>query len=121
MKEKMLSRFKFSDELKDKLTALVVFQNCSPKELAAEYDLPNVYMLVNWVRIYKKSLEGGAITLPPMEIKKKKDTPALRQRIKQLEKSLEKANVMIYGLNAMIDYAEKEMKVPVRKKHGTKQ
>lgn len=117
----MLSRFKFPDELKDKLTALVVFQNRSPKELAAEYGLPNVYVLVNWVRIYKKSLEGGAITLPPMEIKKKKDTPALKQRIKQLEKSLEKANVMIYGLNAMIDYAEKEMKVPVRKKHGTKQ
>lgn len=117
----MLSRFKFPEELKDKLTALVVFQNRSPKELAAEYGLPNVYVLVNWVRIYKKSLEGGAITLPPMEIKKKKDTPALKQRIKQLEKSLEKANVMIYGLNAMIDYAEKEMKVPVRKKHGTKQ
>ena len=121
MKEKMLSRFKFADELKDKLTALVVFQNRSPKELAAEYGLPNVYILANWVRIYKKSLEGGTITLPPMEIKKKKDTPALKQRIKQLEKSLEKANVMIYGLNAMIDYAEKEMKVPVRKKHGTKQ
>jgi transposase len=28
---------------------------------------------------------------------------------------------MIYGLNAMIDYAEKELKVPVRKKRGTKQ
>ncbi len=50
-----------------------------------------------------------------------KDTTALKQRIKQLEKSLEKANVMIYGLNAMIDYAEKELKVPLRKKHGTKQ
>ena len=121
MKEKMLSRFKFPNELKDKLTALVVYQNRNPKELVTEYGLPNVYMLVNWVRIYKKSLEGGAITLPQMEIKKKRDTPALKQRIKQLEKSLEKANVMIYGLNAMIDYAEKEMKVPVRKKHGTKQ
>jgi hypothetical protein len=37
-----------------------------------------------------------------------------------LEKALKKANVLIYGLNSMIDYAEKELKVPVRKKHGTK-
>ena len=121
MKEKMLSRFKFPYELKEKLVSLVVFLNRIPKDLVTQYGLPNVHMLINWVRIYKKSLEGGAITLPPMEIKKKKDTPALKQRIKQLEKSLEKANVMIYGLNAMIDYAEKELKVPVRKKHGTKQ
>jgi hypothetical protein len=77
-------------------------------------------MLINWVRIYKKTLETGAVILPPMQSKKFKDTKALKQRIKQLEKSLEKANVMIYGLNTMIDYAEKELKVPLRKKHGTK-
>ena len=53
--------------------------------------------------------------------KKKSDLKPLSNRIKQLEKALEKANVMIYGLNAMIDYAEKELKVPVRKKPGTKQ
>ena len=120
MKEKMLDRFKFPDELKEKLVMLVVYQNRLPIELSRQYGLPNAHILVNWVNIYKRSLEKGAITLPPMQTKKKKDTPALKQRIKQLEKSLEKANVMIYGLNAMIDYAEKELKVPVRKKHGTK-
>jgi len=117
----MLDQFKFSDELKEKLVMMVVYQNCLPKELSHQYGLPNVHILTNWVNIYKKTLEKGAITLPPMQAKKKKDTPALKQRIKQLEKSLEKANVMIYGLNAMIDYAEKELKVPIRKKHGTKQ
>ena len=121
MKEKILARFKFPDELKEKLVMMVVFQNRLPKDLARQYGLPNIHMLVNWVNIYKKTLDKGARTLPPMQAKKKKDTPALRQRIKQLEKSLEKANVMIYGLNAMIDYAEKELKVPLRKKHGTKQ
>ena len=53
-----------------------------------------------------------------MQPKNKNDTPALKQRIKQLEKSLEKANVMNYGLSTMIDYAEKELKVPLRKKLG---
>ena len=121
MKVEMLDQFKFSDELKEKLVTMVVYQNRLPKELSRQYGLPNVYILTNWVNIYKRSLDKGAIILPPMQPKKKKDTPALKQRIKQLEKSLEKANVMIYGLNAMIDYAEKELKVPLRKKHGTKQ
>ncbi len=121
MKAQMLERFQFTDELKEKLVLMVVYQNISPKVLAKKYGLPNAYILTNWVGIYKRTLEKGAVTLPPMQPNKRKDTPALKQRIKQLEKSLEKANVMIYGLNAMIDYAEKELKVPVRKKHGTKQ
>lgn len=120
MKAKMLEQFQFTDELKERLVLMVVFQNQSPKELAKKYGLPNTYILTNWVKIYKRTLEKGAVTLAPMQPKKRKDTPALKQRIKQLEKSLEKANVMIYGLNAMIDFAEKELKVPVRKKHGTK-
>ncbi|MFZ6024582.1 MAG: hypothetical protein ACOYVG_09040 [Bacteroidota bacterium] len=120
MKAKMLEQFQFTDELKERLVLMVIFQNQSPKELAKKYGLPNTYILTNWVNIYKKKLEKGAITLAPMQQKKRKDTVALKQRIKLLEKSLEKANVMIYGLNAMIDYAEKELKVPVRKKHGTK-
>lgn len=120
MKAQMLEQFQFTEELKERLVLMVVFQNHSPKELAKKYGLPNVHILANWVRIYKRTLEKGAVTLEPMQPKKHKDTPALQKRIKQLEKSLEKANVMIYGLNAMIDYAEKELKVPVRKKHGTK-
>ncbi len=121
MKENIFNQFEFSEELKEKLVLLVVYQNQSSKDLAKHYGLPNVHILTNWVNQYKKTLEKGAVTLPPMEPKKRKDTVALTQRIKQLEKSLEKANVMIYGLNAMIDYAEKELNVPVRKKHGTKQ
>lgn len=121
MKEKMLDRFKFSDELKEKLVMLVVYQNRPLKELFRQYGLPNAHILANWVSANKRTLKKGAIILPPMLPKNKKDTPTLKKRIKQLEKSLMKANVMIYGLNAMIDYAEKKLKVPVRKKQGTKQ
>jgi hypothetical protein len=56
-----------------------------------------------------------------MEDPETKDTAALKRRIKDLEKALEKANVLIYGLNIMIDHEEMENKVAVRKKRGTKQ
>jgi transposase-like protein len=75
MKEKMLDQFKFSDELKEKLVIMVVYQNRLPKELARQYGLPNVHILTNWVNIYKRSLEKGAITLPPMQLKRRKTLP----------------------------------------------
>jgi hypothetical protein len=55
-----------------------------------------------------------------MTEQEKGNLQALKKRVKELEKSLEQANVLIYGLNSMIDYAEKEMDVPIRKKRGTK-
>jgi len=121
MKEKMLSRFNYTEQFKERLVLMVMYRGRSAKEVAKSYRLPNIQMLNNWINLYKKKLEKGAVTLAAMDAKDKNDSKALKQRIKQLEKSLEKANVMIYGLNAMIDYAEKELKVPVRKKRGTKQ
>lgn len=121
MKAKMLARFSFPQKLKEQLVHQVMYKGIDPKVVAKQHDLPHVNTLTNWIKVYKKKLEKGAITLAPMEKKGKVKAEVLRQRIKQLEKSLEKANVMIYGLNAMIDYAEKELKVPVRKKRGTKQ
>ena len=121
MKEKMLERFRFPQKIRDELVSLVMYQGMDAKDVAKRYGLPHVNILTNWIKLYKKKLEAGAITLEPMEKKTKVKAAALRQRIKQLEKALDKANLMIYGLNAMIDYTEKELKVPVRKKRGTKQ
>jgi transposase-like protein len=113
MKEKMLEQFSFNDEFKEKLVLLFMNHNQSVKEIAKSYKLPNTSILNNWITVYKKKLEKGAVTIVAMDPAKKKDPAALKQQIKQLEKALEKANVMIYALNAMIDYAEKELKVPV--------
>jgi len=70
MKEKMPDQCKFSDELKEKLVILVVYQHRLPKESSQQYGLPNAHMLVNWVNIYKKTLEKGAITLSAMQAKR---------------------------------------------------
>ncbi|RAJ19143.1 hypothetical protein [Pedobacter cryoconitis] len=110
----------YSKTFREKLVIMVVYQNLPAKAVAKMHHLPSVHMLTNWVSIYKKKLEKGAVSLLPMD-PKVKDSKALQARIRQLEKSLDKANVLIYGLNSMIDYAEKELKVPLRKKHGTKQ
>jgi transposase-like protein len=82
---------KFPKKLKEELVGLVLNKGMDVKIVAERYGLPNAHILANWINLYKKKLEAGAITLAPMEKKGKVKTAALRQRIKQLEKSLEKA------------------------------
>lgn len=84
----------------------MVYQNLLRRTVARDYGLPNVYMLSNWVTHYNKKFEKGAVSLLHMDTKTK-DPKALKAKIKQLEKALEKANVMIYGLNSMIDLLRK--------------
>jgi len=69
----------------------------------------------------KKKLESGAVPLPKMQPRKRKILKSLGSRSSNWKRRWRSANVMIYGLNSMIDYAEQELKVPLRKKHGTKQ
>ena len=47
MKEKMLEQFRFSEELKEKIIGLVLYQKQSAKEMAKKYDLPNVLSLIS--------------------------------------------------------------------------
>ena len=93
----------------------------SYKQAQRRYGIQGRSTVLSWCRRYAShfvTFQAAGLTSPGAA---PAVDPTPEQRIKQLEKSLEKANVMIYGLNAMIDYAEKELKVPVRKKHGTKQ
>ena len=43
------------------------------------------------------------------------------ERIRQLERALEDANLKILGLETIINVAEKDLKIDIRKKPGTKQ
>jgi transposase len=57
------------------------------------------------------------------EMKKKaeKGNNELQQRVKELEKALEEERLKRIGYQTMIDIAEKELKIDIRKKSDTKQ
>lgn len=44
----------------------------------------------------------------------------LENRIKELEKQLQTAEMKAIAFSTMVDIAEKEFNIPIRKKHGTK-
>ena len=119
--KELLGRYHYSDELKEEAAFRVLFGGEDIHEVAEILGVQSTYSISTWVQDYKKRINEGLINLPPMTDRQKKDLKALQLRSKELEKSLKDANLMILALNSMIDIAEKELKIPIRKKRGTKQ
>ena len=56
-----------------------------------------------------------------MTEKEKRENAALRKRIAELEKQAGEQDLKILLLETMIDIAEEELEVDIRKKRGTRQ
>jgi transposase len=65
--------------------------------------------------------EDFHLSLSFMSSKERSDNKELEKRIKELEKQLEKAQMKNVALNTLIDVAENQFKIPIRKKPGAKQ
>ena len=116
----LLDGRQYSEEHKEQAVMRVLFGGEDPQDVIRIMDIHSVYALNNWIVTYRKKIEAGLITLPPMTEKQQQDLQALRQRNKELERALKDANLMILALNTMIEVAEGELKIPIRKKRGTK-
>jgi len=78
--------------------------------------------LVNkWHRRF--NLQKGHLNLPVQDMteKEQKELELLKKQNEELAKKLAYSNLQILGLQTMIDIAEKELKIDIRKKPGTKQ
>ena len=116
----LLDQRQYSPEVKEQAVLRVLFGGEDPSQVMKNLDIHDVYTINNWVNIYKKKIEDGLITLPPMTEKQKQNLYALQQRNKELERAVTDANLMILALNTLIDVAEQDLKIPIRKKRGTK-
>jgi transposase len=99
----------------------ILFIGEEPSQVMADLDIHNSYTLRNWVSLYQRKIQTGLLTLPAMTTTQKQEVQALKQRNAELEKALQQANLLILALNIIIEVAEKELKIPIRKKSGTKQ
>jgi transposase len=119
--ENHISRYEYTQTFKEKVVLEVFYQGMEIHRAVQEYGLPSIYTVQLWLRQFQKRLASGMIVLPAMPEEQKNNLKASDQRIKELEKALEYANVVIFSLNHMIDFAEKEYMLSIRKKPGTKQ
>ena len=106
----LLQRFQYSEQFKETLS-----------QVMTEMDIHNSYALRNWVSLYQRKVQTGLFVKPAMTRTQKRDVQALQQRNEELEAALQQANLLILALHTMIDVAEQELQLPIRKKSGTKQ
>lgn len=75
-------------------------------------------IIKRWQERYSDDLH---LSLSFMSSKERSDNKTLEKRIQELEKQLELAKMKNVALNTMIDIAEQDYKLGIRKKSGPKQ
>ena len=103
----------------------ILFGGEDVSQVMADLGIHSSYTLRGWVQVYRQKIQTGLITLPAMKTTHKQDVTALKQRNTELEQALQperrsESNLLILALNTIIEVAEKELNVPIRKKSGTK-
>lgn len=95
-------------------------QRMSWQEARTRFSLP-YHFDTRYKEWQKKYSEEILLSLPLMTAKDRIDNNKLEARNKELEKQLELAQMRLTAVNTMIDIAEKEYKLEIRKKSGPKQ
>ncbi len=90
------------------------------QDARSRFQMPHRFDVVykEWQKKYSEEI---IVSLPLMSAKDRIDNKQLEERVKQLEKELELAQMKVVAVNMMVDIAEKEYKLDIRKKFGPKQ
>ena len=120
-------------DLKEQIIREYLMQGCGFRKLAAKYGISRT-TICKWVLIHQ-----GIHNLPPSEKQEKYSTSsmnsspkksssdngqtaqALQQKIAALEKQLQWEKLRADALDTMINVAEKQLDITIRKKPGTQQ
>ena len=93
----------------------------SINQLARKYCLGHT-QVQKWIQRFSSELSDQIIAVvSPMTPEEQQQLEALKKQNEELLKKLELANLKVTGLEMMIDIAEDELNVDIRKKYGTKQ
>lgn len=97
----------------------------TPKnQLKAKYGIKGKTAILNWLRKfgYIETVKKEQPLIIGMAKKAKpQDQEALQAKVKQLEKALEQAQLEKEAWKLMVEVAERELKIDIRKKSDTKQ
>ena len=90
------------------------------QEARSRFQLPFRFDITykGWQKKYSQEI---ILSLPLMTAEERINLKKLETRNKELEKQLELAQMRLTAVNTMIDIAEKEYKLEIRKKSGPKQ
>lgn len=121
------TRGQYSEQFKKQVVLEVLSGKISKEAAKRKYRLKGNTQVLRWLRYYEQygvcSLTLSRNSYQSMSQKKKEKSPehlALEAKIKQLEQRLEDESLLKEMYSRMIDIAEREYKIPIRKKSNTK-
>ena len=129
MEHRLELRQMFDDSFKRKVIEEYLSTGCTKIELQRKYNIRFKSAIITWMgkmgyaENYKaQSLKFSSIKRIPLadNIKNNKSDGDLQKRIKDLERQLEDEKLRAEAYGRIIEKAEKELKIPIRKKLNTK-
>ena len=114
----MEERKYFSVAFKKAVVKEVLSGKINKEQAKHKYGIAGNTAILNWIRKFeaeKKEQMSGKKTISPTE------QHELELENKRLREELEIERLRTLSLNVMIDIAEDQFKIPIRKKSGTKQ
>jgi transposase-like protein len=118
----------YSESFKRQVIEEYLSGSITQAALQRKYDIRGKCAILNWRRQlgYYQEISDDVSNLVvsiPITVTKKKEVKSnseLQQRIKDLERQLEDEKLRAEAYGRIIDKAEKELKIPIRKKPNTK-
>lgn len=124
--KRVKNQSRYPEELKRKIAKSYIAGEASYAVLAEENGLKSKHVVKEFVKWYRKIQEKESQTPQILKDDKKTDTSPLdktdlQAQLKALQKQLALSELKVEALETMIDLAEEELKIPIRKKSGSKQ
>ena len=113
----------YSDDFKRKVVQHYLNSDDSSAKTAKKFGLGSHASILQWLRKFGEEFKTP--TMSPSPEKPKTDLPdtpeAMADRIRELEEALERERLLNLAANKMIDVAERDLNISIRKKSGAKQ
>ena len=116
---------KLSDDLQLQVVKEYLYHGATHTELKIKYNFTGCNNIYNWMRKFGLSkpseTDKKLHQFMSKEVQKNTAEEILELKIKKLEEELKREQFKTLALNTMINIAERELKVDIRKKRGAKQ
>lgn len=123
-KKQVRPRNRYAEELKRKIAKEYLSGKASAGYLAGEHGLKNKGVVKEFVKWYRRKDElygQNEDTMPSKKTPPDAVEQSLQEQLKQLKRQLELSELKVEALETMMDIAETELRIDIRKKPGAKQ
>jgi transposase len=115
----------YTDEFKFEVVQEYLNRDCSQKDLLEKYEIGGGSTISEWMRRF--GLKSPSIRQSPIranmsrQADKSSKEKELEAKVQELQKQLEYEQLRVLALNTLIEVAERDLKISIRKKPGAKQ